>query len=180
MKNEKIIIILILLVSFSCQNNRKTKPDSTPKIEKISSNSESSTETIIEEKNNINPVFRNITDLEKYKGFKKVSAQVVGDSNKALVYIEKDSLKVLVLEKIIKTSSPRPNYMVLDEVSLVFENSNSKQYIALVQCELIENSLEKNIFSLVENEEVEFFNNILKSWIIDLKVTIHPLKSSHF
>jgi hypothetical protein len=83
-----------------------------------------------------------------------------------LVYIQKDSLKVLILEKIIKNSSPKPSYSILDEVSFIFENSD--QYIALTHCELIENPDDKIIFSLVKNEEVEYFNKILKTWIINL------------
>lgn len=73
----------------------------------------------------------------------------------------------LVLEKIIKNSSPKPNYSILDEATLTFKNS--KQYIALTPCDLIENPNDKIIFSLVEYEDIEYFNKILKTWIIDLK-----------
>jgi len=170
MKSAKTIIILVLILTFSCQKRKKTseiKSDSKIELEKEKSNSELNSDRNQNSKNESeNVTFRNITDLKKYNGFEKLSAQVLGNSNKALVYIQKDSLKVLILEKIIKNSSPKPNYSILDEVSLTFKNED--QYIALTQCDLIENSDDKIIFSLVENEEVEYFEKILKTWIIDL------------
>ncbi|MEH1009490.1 hypothetical protein VDP25_17260 [Winogradskyella sp. ECml5-4] len=170
MKSAKTIIILVLILTFSCQEGKKTseiKSDSKIELEKEKSNSELNSDRNQNSKNDSeNVTFRNITDLKKYNGFEKLSAQVLGNSNKALVYIQKDSLKVLILEKIIKNSSPKPNYSILDEVSLTFKNKD--QYIALTQCDLIENSDDKIIFSLVENEEVEYFEKILKTWIIDL------------
>ena len=172
MKNAKTIIIIFLILTFSCQKGKKTleiKSDSKIELEKEKSNSKLKLKSNRNQNSKIdskNVTFRNITDLKKYNGFEKVSAQVLGNSNKALVYIQKDSLKVLILEKIIKNSSPKPNYSILDEVSLTFENAD--QYIALTQCDFTENSDDKIIFSLVENEEVEYFEKILKTWIIDL------------
>ena len=171
MKTAKTIIFLILILTFSCQKGKKTskiKTESKIESEKEKSNSEFNSDGNSNSKNDSkNVTFRNITDLKKYNGFEKVSAQVLGNTNKALVYIQKDSLKVLILEKIIKNSSPKPNYSILDEVNLIFKNS--EQYIALTQCDLIENSNEKMVFSLVENEDVEFFDKVLKTWFIDLK-----------
>ncbi|SEC78051.1 hypothetical protein SAMN04489761_3558 [Tenacibaculum sp. MAR_2009_124] len=169
MKTENIIIILVLILTFSCQKGKKkseSKTDSKIELEKENSEKKFNSDTKPISKNDSeNVTFRNITDLEKYNGFEKVSAQVLGNSDKALVYIQKDSLKVLILEKIIKTSSPKPNYSILDEVNLIFKNSD--QYVALTQCELIENPNERMVFSLVENEDVEFFDKILKTWFID-------------
>ncbi|MDA9070986.1 hypothetical protein N9K09_02505 [Flavobacteriaceae bacterium] len=173
MRTEKIIIILVLILTFSCQKEKKeseSKTDSKIELEKEKSETEFksvSDTNPISKNDSENVTFRNITDLEKYNGFEKVSAQVLGNSDKALVYIQKDSLKVLILEKIIKNSSPKPNYSILDEVNLIFKNSD--QYVALTQCELIENPNERMVFSLVENEDVEFFDKILKTWFIDLK-----------
>ena len=170
MKIEKIIIILVLILTFSCLKGKKpseTKTDSKIELE----NQNSDTESNSENNENIKPhsesvTFRNITDLEKYKGFEKVSGEVLSRSDKALVYIQKDSLKVLILERIIKNSSPKPNYSILDEVTFI--SKNSENYIALTSCELIENSQNEIIFSLVEDEDVEYFKTILKSWVIDL------------
>ncbi|MDG4717229.1 hypothetical protein [Winogradskyella marincola] len=170
MKTTKSIIILVLFLTLSCQQEKKSSERNTDsKIELGKNNSEAepkSDNNSISKTNSENAIFRDITELEKYNGFKKISGQVLGNSDKALVYIQKDSLKVLILEKIIKNSSPKPNYSILDEVSLTFENSD--QYIALTHCELIENPDEKIIFSLVENDEVEYFDKILKTWVIDL------------
>ncbi|GLU43602.1 hypothetical protein [Allomuricauda sp. NBRC 101325] len=170
MKTIKIIIILVLFLTFSCQQEKKPlERNADSKIELDKNNSETkpkSDTNSISKKNSENAIFRDIPELEKYYGFEKISGQVLGNSDKALVFIQKDSLKVLILEKIIKNSSPKPNYSILDEVSLIFKNSD--QYISLTQCDLIENPDDKIIFSLVENEEVEYFDKILKTWIIDL------------
>jgi hypothetical protein len=169
MKIEKIITILVLILTFSCQNGKKTSETKTDsKIELQNSKTVSNPETNENIKNQSESVtFRNITKLEKYKGFEKVSGEVLSSSDKALVYIQKDSLKVLILERIIKNSSPKPNYSILDEVTFISENSEN--YIALTSCELIEKSENEIIFSLVEDEDVEYFKKVLKSWVIDLE-----------
>ncbi|CAM1344181.1 hypothetical protein [Tenacibaculum amylolyticum] len=169
MKFEKIITILFLILAFSCQNGKKkseTKTDSRTELEnsKTISNPENN-ENIKKQSESI--TFRNITKLEKYKGFEKVSGEVLSRSDKALVYIQKDSLKVLILERIIKNSSPKPNYSILDEV--IFISKTPKNHIALTSCELIEKSENEIIFSLVEDENVEYFKKVLKSWVIDLE-----------
>jgi hypothetical protein len=168
---EQIIIILVLILTFSCQKGKKTsekKTDSKIELKNQIIETESNSENNENLKNQSESVtFRNITELEKYKGFEKVSGEVLSRSDKALVYIQKDSLKVLILEKIIQNSSPKPNYSILDEVTFISENSEN--YIALTSCELIENSENKIIFSLVEDEDVEYFKKVLKSWVIDLE-----------
>jgi hypothetical protein len=171
MKIEKIIIILVLILTFSCQKGKKTsetKTDSKIELKNQNSHTESNSENNEDLINHSESLtFRNITELEKYKGFEKVSGEVLSRTDKALVYIQKDSLKVLVLERIIKNSSPKPNYSILDEVTFI--SKNSENYIALTSCELIENSQNEIIFSLVEDEDVEYFKTILKSWVIDLE-----------
>ena len=165
MKKEKLTLILLLILIFGCQEvKNSSESKSSEKKEIFKTHTDSTKNLIINSEKNI---YRNITELEKYKGFEQVSAQVLGSSNKALVYIQKDSLKVLILEKIIKNSSPKPNYSILDEVNLIF--INSEQYIALTHCDLIENPDEKMVFSLVVDEDVEYFDKVLKSWNIDLK-----------
>lgn len=165
MKTKKIILTLILISILSCQNGKK---DSETKVElknqklEIKSNNDSSENIDFK-----NVVFRNITELEKYKGFEKISAEVLSRSDKALVYLQKDSLKVLVLERIIKNSSPRPNYMILDEVTFI--SNSSEEYLALTSCELTQNPKSEIIFSLVKDEDVEYFEKIFKSWVIDLE-----------
>ena len=158
-------------MTFSCQKGKKTsetKTDSKIELKNQNSDTESNSENNENLKTHSESVtFRNITELEKYKGFEKVSGEVLSRSDKALVYIQKDSLKVLILERIIKNSSPKPNYSILDEVSFI--SKNSEKYIALTSCELIENSQNEVIFSLVEDEDVEYFKTILKSWVIDLE-----------
>tara|TARA_R110002051_G_scaffold280730_1_gene342383 strand:- start:754 stop:1314 length:561 start_codon:yes stop_codon:yes gene_type:complete len=162
MKIGKIITILVLILTFSCQNTKKDSVIETdPNIE-INKDIPKTVDTKKGEKD----VFRKITELEKYKEFEELSGQILGDTDLALAYIQKDSLKVLLLEKVIMDSNGKANFMILDKVNLVVKTSD--QYIALTQCDLIQNPDDKMIFSLVEHEEVEFFDKILKTWIIDL------------
>ncbi len=155
MKTKILIINALLILIIGCEqkrNNPIVKPDS--KVE------------ITEKKAKVDLIFRDIIELEEYKGFEKMSGQVLSGTDLVLEYIQKDSLKVLILEKIVKNSTPKPNYSVLDKVSFISENSD--QYIALTRCDFIENSDEKIIFSLVKDEDTEYFDKILKTWIIDL------------
>jgi len=158
-------------LTFSCQQEKKkseSKTDSKIELEKENMETVFNSDTNSISKNGSeNVTFQNITDVPKYNGFKQVSAQVLGNSDKVLVYIQKDSLKVLILEKIIKNPPFITSYSILDEVNLIFNNSDL--YVALTQCKLIENPNERMIFSLVEDEDVEFFDKILKTWFIDLK-----------
>lgn len=115
-------------------------------------------------------VYRNLTDLKKYNGFEKISGQILGDSNSGitLAYIKKDSLNVLVLEEIIRTNSNKVNYSILDEVHLIFKSSD-QSYVALTECDLLENPDDRIIFSLVENnKDNDISDKILKAWFIDL------------
>ena len=159
MRTEKINIILILILTFSCQNGKKDS--------QIKTDTNIEIPIKIDTKKGEKKIFREVTELEKYKDFEELSGQMLGDTDMSLAYIQKDSLKVLLLEKVIMDSNGKANFMILDEVKLVFKTSD--QHIALTQCDLIENLDNKMVFSLVENEEVEFFDKILKTWIIDLK-----------
>ncbi|TDY14183.1 hypothetical protein [Meridianimaribacter flavus] len=171
MKTIKSILVLILFLTFSCQQEKKSQERNTDsKIELDKNNSETepkSDNNSTSKKNSENVTFRNITELEKYKEFEKVSGEVLDRSDKALVYLQKGNIKVLILKKIIKNSSTRPNYSILDEVT--FTSKNSENYIALTSCKLIKNSKKEIIFSLVEDEDVEYYKKILKSWVIDLE-----------
>ena len=183
MKTVKLTIILLSILIFSCQKNSKKSEILNTETNSLSTLNDSSEIKIKKEIKKIetdtvsnlnhsseNTIYRNITELKKYNGFEKVSGQVLGNSNKALVYIQKDSLKVLVLEEIIKNSSNEVNYSILDEVHLIFKSESSDQYIiALTECDLIENPDDEMIFSLVENnEDNEVSDKVLKTWIIDL------------
>jgi len=189
MKTQKILIILILVFTFSCQKKKDSENKTEEKkrvqkteiiathlkekeseIRKESQKSETTSNTSDLIQSSEQKVYRNLTDLKKYDGFEQVSGQIIGDSNSgiALAYIKKDSINVLVLEEIIKTNSGKVNYSILDEVHLIFKNSDQSM-VALTECNLLENTSDRLIFSLVENNENnDISDKILKAWLINL------------
>ena len=88
-------------MTFSCQQEKKSSERNTDsKIELDKNNSEAESKpdnNSISKKNSENAIFRDITELEKYNGFEKISGQVLGNSDKALVYIQTVSYTHLTL-----------------------------------------------------------------------------------
>ena len=82
MKTTKSIIILVLFLTFSCQQEKKSSERNTDsKIELDKNNSEAepkSDNNSISKKNSENAIFRDITELEKYNGFEKISGSLPG------------------------------------------------------------------------------------------------------
>ncbi len=168
MKTEKIIIILILILTFSCQKKKKTaeiNADSEIELTNEKSNTESEYDTNV---NSQNLTFRNITELNKYDGFTEVVGMVLDGTDKALAYIQKDSLQVLVLEQIIKDNSPKAKFKILDEVQIIADKS--KLFSEPADCEITEEPKEKFIFGIVNDQDKEYFeqDHILKVWKVDL------------
>lgn len=140
-RNLRIIsVLLVLLTILGCH---KTKKEETKKI------------------------YRDITELEAYKDFTIVSGEVLSNADKALTYVQKDSIYVLILEQIIKTNTSKVNYSMLDEV--VFVAEIDKTEVNMTSCELKENHQNELIYSFIVEGEDEDFANVLKSWIIDLE-----------
>jgi len=168
MKTEKIIIILVLILTFSCQKKKKTteiNADSKIELKNEKSNTESDFDIST---NSQNLTFRNITELNKYEGFTEIVGMVLDGTDKALAYIQKDSLQVLVLEQIIKDNSPKAKFKILDEVQIIADKT--KLFSEPADCELIDNPEEKFIFGIINDQEKEYFDqdHILKVWKVDL------------
>jgi hypothetical protein len=172
MKTAKFIFILVLILTFSCQKEKKTTettPDSKTELKPQDSNVESGFDTNLTSKvNSENLTYRKITELIKYKGFTKIVGMVLDGTDKALAYIQKDSLQVLVLEQIIRDNSNQVKYEILDEVLIITDKT--KLFSEPAHCELIDNPEEKFIFGIINNQEKEYFDNdhILKVWKVDL------------
>ncbi|MGG8496591.1 hypothetical protein ACQY1Q_09255 [Tenacibaculum sp. TC6] len=158
MKTKMELLLIALYILISC-NKVKDKPEvievtpATPKQEKVDQ-----------------LVYQDITDLNEYKGFTKVLGMILDGTDKALVYIQKDNLQVLVLEQIIETDTSMPNFKILDKVEVTADSS--KLFSELSECELInEGNNGEFIFGLVNNQEKEYFDtdHILNVWKIDLK-----------
>ena len=112
--------------------------------------------------------FQEILDLEAYQSFKKVYGQALGNTDLALTYLQKDSLKVLVLEEIIgRSADGKAYFIILEEVRYIHENS--KDYIPLCHCDFKDKKENSFIISLVKDEESEYYKNILKTWMINPK-----------
>ncbi len=129
-------------------------------------NFEAYLDQIVQKKETEKEIYRDITELEAYKDFTMVSGEVLPDSDKALTYIQKDSIHVLILEEVIQTNTSKVNYSILDEV--VFVTEIDKSEVNLTSCELKENHQDELVYSFIIEGEDEDFANILKSWQIDL------------
>ena len=105
MKTKDLLIVLLLILTFSCKTKKsEIKSDSKIEIEKKTPKTESYTVTNFnQKKSNENVIFRNITDLEKYNGFEEVSAQILGTRDKASIS-SKRQLKSLDFRKNNKKS----------------------------------------------------------------------------
>lgn len=159
MKTKNLIVISFLILALGCKQKNETPVTDTGTKDEITHKEEKK-----DEKTDV--IFQDITELEKYKGFKQLSGQVLSGTDKVLLYLEKDNLKVLVLEKMIKNNTPKPDYSILDEVRYVSQDPG--QSVVLTPCEMTEGADTKVIFSLVADEDVKYFNTILKTWWIDL------------
>ena len=171
MKIEKNIIILVLILTFSCQKEKKTsdiKTDSKIELENKVSTAESEYDNLKLKTSSENSIYRKITDLDKYNGFTEIVGMVLDGTDKALSYIQKDSLQVLVLEQIIKDKSPKSKFKILDKVQIIADKT--KLFSEPADCELIDNPEEKFIFGIINDQEKEYFDqdHILKVWKVDL------------
>ena len=174
MKLKNIIQILLLILALGCiEKKEKTLVESQSKIDvkqKAESKlNESETEDEVELNIKLSDTtFRKITDLEKYKGFFKVVGMVLDGTDRTLVYLQKDSLQVLVLEQIIRNNTPKVKFRILDEVEIVADKSIL--FSEPTDCKLIDDPNKKFIFGLAKSQDKEFFDNdhILKVWEVDL------------
>ncbi|WP_179336282.1 hypothetical protein [Winogradskyella costae] len=172
MKTEKIIIILILTLIFSCQNEKKKSEiitDSKIELGKNISKAESKLDSNLNAKNSSeNLTFRKITELDKYKEFTEIVGMVLDGTDKALSYIQKDSIQVLILEQVIRDNTSKVKFEILDEVQLVADKS--KLFSEPTDCKLTEEPDERFIFGIAKYQEKEYFDkdHILKVWKIDL------------
>jgi len=164
---RNFIVILVLTLSFGCNLKKKEK------------------DVIIELKNdvslkeeNTDNIYREITDLEKYAGFTKIVGMVLDGTENALVYLQKDSLQVLVLEQIIKDNPSKVNYKILDEVRLI--TKKSILFSETTSCDLIENMSERFIFGIAKDQDKEYFDkdHLLGVWKINLsEKKFEPIES---
>ncbi|WP_298424511.1 hypothetical protein [uncultured Kordia sp.] len=133
-------------------------------------NFEEHLDQIVQKKETEKEIYRDITELDAYIGFKLQSGQVLSNSDKALTYIQKDSINVLILEQIIRTDASKANFSILDTV--VFINKDAATEIALTSCKLTENHKNELIFSFIKNENTDSYATILKSWIISVSKNV--------
>jgi hypothetical protein len=171
MKTEKIIILLVLILTFGCQKGKKTseiQTDSKIEVENTISTTKPDSDNLKPKINSENSTYRKITDLDKYNGFSEIVGMVLDGTEKALSYIQKDSLQVLVLEQIIRDNSSKVNFKILDEVEIIADKS--KLFSEPTDCKLTDKTDEKFIFGIAKNQDKEYFDkdHILKVWKIDL------------
>ncbi|WP_106792415.1 hypothetical protein [Aquimarina sp. Aq78] len=116
--------------------------------------------------------YRDITQFSNFKDFNEMRGMVLNhqknpNSNKGLQHIRKDSLHILILEKIIKVAPRRVAYELLDTVHLI--DTISKYDLQLGYCKSInEKDEEKIIFGFGKNSKTEYLDNLVKVWRIDL------------
>ncbi|MDZ4146720.1 MAG: hypothetical protein U1C58_00400 [Flavobacteriaceae bacterium] len=157
MKTRNLIAISIIILTLSCKESKKQPVSETNKKSEI---------LLIE--NEDQTVYRKITELDKYKGFTEIVGMVLDGTDKALSYLQKDSLQVLVLEQIIRDNPSKVNFKILDEVQLIADKS--KLFSEPTDCKMADKSNEKFIFGIAKNQDKEYFDkdHILKVWKIDL------------
>lgn len=173
MNLRKSLIFLSLLLFVSCQKGKKTseiKEDSKIENESQVANTESNSK--INKNSNLDnngQIFRDITQLEKYKGFTKILGSVLDGTDKAIAYIQKDSLQVLVLEQIIRDNPSKVKYKILDEVRLIADRS--KLFSEPTTCKIIDGPDEKFVYGIAIDQDKEFFdiNHLIKVWVVNLK-----------
>lgn len=161
MKRKVFIVISIIILGLGCKDNRKqTVPEAEPKNELPTTD------------NKEQLIYREITEVEKYKGFTKVVGMVLDGTDYALSYIRKDSVHVLVLQQIIRDNPSKVNYRILDEVRLIA--NPSKLFSEPTECKLINKPDENFVFGFARDQDKEYFDidHILKVW----KVNLHEKK----
>lgn len=168
---KKILTYIFLVLTFSCVDSKKkqkTKELQTEQKEIIVSESKKTKRTIFDF------VFRNIEDLEYFKDFKKNSGTVINYENSkweyAFIEMQKQSNRIIILERIIETGEPKKKYQILDTIHI--NNIPENEFISVGVCQ-DNGRIDSRIFAIIERVEsdfdLEYYSNIKKAWKANLE-----------
>jgi hypothetical protein len=117
-----------------------------------------------------NKEYRELTkEINIFSGFEDFGGTVIDDrddNRRALGHIKKDSLHIILLEKINEGSNP--TRQILDTIHFISNSEN--HYTDLIECEDIKDSNKKLLFGFhFYEEEKEYFDKIVFAWRVNLK-----------
>jgi hypothetical protein len=171
---KNIYLILILILTFSCKENKaeKTPFELKSETKKLSKIDKQITE-MEERKTIFDFTFRKFTELEYFKDFEKYSGTVINyESSKweyAFQVIQKGNQRMILFEKIIETGKPNKDFKILD--TIVINDLKENEFISIGLCRK-NGKFDSRIFTIIENDinnnEVEFFKKIKKAWKANL------------
>lgn len=125
--------------------------------------------------------FRDITKLSDFKNYEELNETVLdykdNKSEFALVEIQKNNNRVIVLEKIIETGEPTKNFQILDTIQI--NHLKESEFTYFNTCS--EDGLyDPGLFTIIEETENDFdlenYTNIKKAWKINTKTKkIEPI-----
>ncbi len=171
MKTIYSIIFLFILLILGCKEKKTAPvPKVEPEVEIVSPVTEVKEPKKPEIEIQNSKVYQKITDLQKYKDFNQLVGMVLEGTDKALVYLQKDSIQVLVLEQMIRNSTAKPSFSILDEVTVIADSSTL--FSELAACKLINNPNDRFIFGIAKDQDKKYFDtdHLLKVWEVDLSV----------
>jgi len=182
---NKISIIILLFLTFSCKDVKGKKEFEKPSVgqKEIISKSENiqiEQKTIIisdseKAKNNIfDIVYRKIEDIEYFNGFDKQSGSVINNEKNeweyAFVEMKNQNNRIIILEKIIETGKPDKNYQILDTIHI--NNVTEKEFISIGVC-LNNGKVDSRIFAIIERTEndfnLEYYSKVKRAWKANLE-----------
>ena len=148
MNMNRILIILIVFLTFSCSNSKQEKE---------------SKKTIF------NEVFRDIENLEYFKNFEMNSANVLNYGKNEWKYaatvMQSENKRIITLEKIIETGESQSKFQILDTIHI--NNLSEKEFISVGICEN-NGKADSRIIALIErfenDYELEKFTTIKRVW----------------
>lgn len=122
--------------------------------------------------------YRSLTEFEAFKGFVESGGIMIGTFDNidyAFKHYMKDSIDIIAYEKVIKTSSGKANYTLVDVLEI--KGLKENQYISYGLCRMNE-KIDSEIIAVyqVDDQESEFYKNVIKAWKVNrLKGKIEPI-----
>ncbi|WP_127845085.1 hypothetical protein [Psychroflexus aestuariivivens] len=161
-----ILSLLLISCNFSKKNDYKESPtDSEQLIEKKSKvmNNNSDQNEVELSKIKFQDV---IKDIEIFSKFELLNSTIISnEKRRALLHIKKDSLHIILLEKLKNDKSI--TRQITDTIHFI--SDSEQQYTNLIECENVNNPQTEFIFAFYNyEEEKEYFDNIAFAWKVDL------------